>query len=362
MMRFQSDSARPTPRLRVGIILAENFTLSAFSLFVDYLRLAGDKDDNSRPILCNWTIMNSRPDPVRSSCDIPISRHSEFRDPSEFDCIAVVGGLLHGRRQVDDSTLQYLRRAASAGVTLIGLCTGVFVLCRARVMEGRACCLSWYHRQDFMEEFPEHEVVSDRMYLVEGDRITCSGGGGTADMVLYLIEQYLGRQVAKKASHILLLDRPTRSNAPLLQPYPPIIDEINHITDSRIRRAVLEMEQNMNEPVSISRLASYLGISSRQLERLFQTTLGMKPTDFYRLIRLRYARSLLQQGELSVTEIAVETGFSDCAHFSRHFKSMFGQSPSEVRGAKRLVPDGGISFMPERSLTERVGVRLFEEL
>ncbi|MCE2565128.1 GlxA family transcriptional regulator [Komagataeibacter sp. FNDCF1] len=361
-MRFKPDSSMPTPRLRVGIILAGNFTLSAFSLFVDHLRLAADKDDNSRPILCQWTIMNSRSEPVRSSCDIPISRHSDFRNPAEFDCIVVVGGLLHGRRQVDDTTLDYLRRAASVGVSLIGICTGVFVLSRAKVMQDRASCVSWYHRQDFVEEFPEQEVVSDRMYLVDRDRITCSGGGGAADMALHLIEQYLGRQVAKKASHVLLLDRPAKSNTPLLQPYPPLIDEINHITDSRIRRAVLEMEQNMNEPIPISRLALYLGISSRQLERLFHTTLGMKPSDFYRLIRLRYARSMLQQGELSVTEIAVETGFSDCAHFSRHFKAMFGQSPSEVRAAKRQGRDGDMPVMPHRSLMERVGVRLFEEL
>ncbi|MBB2201426.1 GlxA family transcriptional regulator [Gluconacetobacter tumulisoli] len=360
MMRFRPAETAGHPCLRVGVILAENFTLSAFSLFIDHLRLAADKNDNSRPILCRWQIMNSRPDPVRSSCGVAVARNSDFCDPTEFDYVAVVGGLLHGRRQVDDATIRYLRRAADAGVSLIGICTGVFVLCRAGVMEDRSSCVSWYHRQDFTEEFPDHHVVSDHMFLVDGDRITCSGGGGAADLALHLIERHLGRPVAKKASHVLLLDRPARSNRAPLQPHPPVIDEISHIADPRVRRAVLEMEQNMAEPIPIADLASRLGISSRQLERLFHTVLGVKPANFYRLIRLRYARALLQQGELSVTEVAVETGFSDCAHFSRQFKSMFGHSPSDLR-IHRGRPTGGTPILlPERP-SERAGVRLFEE-
>ena len=360
MLQRKQSLPTETPSLRVGIILAENFTLSAFSLFIDHLRLAADKEDKSRPILCSWQIMNSRPESIRASCGISVSRTSDLINPAEFDYIAVVGGLLHGRRQVDEAAIRYLQKAASLGIPLIGICTGAFVLARAGVMSGRTCCVSWYHRQDFLEEFPDQQVTSEQMYLVDGDRITCSGGGGTAELALHLIEKHLSRPLARKASHILLLDRPRRGDTPSLQPHPPISEDIEHVVDLRVRRAMMEMEQNMIDPLPISSVAKRLGISSRQLERLFQSVLGIRPAAFYRMIRLRYARSLLSQGEMSITQVAIETGFSDCAHFSRQFKTMFGHSPSSVKGRSEQTPLSLSPLLASLKSRERAGVRLFE--
>ena len=360
MLQRKQSLPTETPSLRVGIILAENFTLSAFSLFIDHLRLAADKEDKSRPILCSWQIMNSRPESIRASCGISVSRTSDLINPAEFDYIAVVGGLLHGRRQVDEAAIRYIQKAASLGIPLIGICTGAFVLARAGVMSGRTCCVSWYHRQDFLEEFPDQQVTSEQMYLVDGDRITCSGGGGTAELALHLIEKHLSRPLARKASHILLLDRPRRGDTPSLQPHPPISEDIEHVVDQRVRRAMMEMEQNMIDPLPISSVAKRLGISSRQLERLFQSVLGIRPAVFYRMIRLRYARSLLSQGEMSITQVAIETGFSDCAHFSRQFKTMFGHSPSSVKGRSEQPLLSLSPLLADLKSRERAGVRLFE--
>lgn len=357
MKRTSVNTVDPVARLRVGIILAEHFTLSAFALFVDPLRLAADKDDQSRPILCQWKILGNQPAPVLSSCGAGIARNSGLSDPREFDYIAVIGGLLHGRRQVDEATLAYLRAASAAGVCLIGICTGVFVLCQAGLMEGRASCVSWYHRNDFSESFPQHEVISDRMFLIDGNRITCSGARGAADLSCHLIEEHLNSSLARKASHLLLLDRPERSNAVPLQPHPPLTDEIGHISDSRVRRTALEMEQHMANPLPIHEFSARLNLSVRQLERLFHDHLHMRPMTFYRLIRLRYAYHLLQQGQLTITEIALETGFADSAHFSRRFKSMFGMTPKAARNTPKAAGDI-IGRIPGLA-TERTGVRLF---
>ena len=80
------DSKSPQrPPLRIGIILANNFTLSAFALFVDHLRLAADDGDRSRPVRAQWSIMASRPDPMRASCGVMTSPTSNFLDPRELD-------------------------------------------------------------------------------------------------------------------------------------------------------------------------------------------------------------------------------------------------------------------------------------
>jgi transcriptional regulator GlxA family with amidase domain len=353
----QAPNKLDTPHvLSVGFILADNFTLSAFSLLVDHLRLAADEGDLSRPILCRWSIMANQDMPIRASCGVTVTRTSPLVDPKQFDYIAVVGGLLHAGRQLDDETIAYVKSAAASGIPLIGICTGSFILARAGLMTGRRCCVSWYHCQDFLDEFPHHHPVADRMFVVDGDRITCSGGGGAADLGTYLIERHIGRAVAQKARHVLLLDRARHGND--AQPHPPISEgATEEITDSRVRRALLLMEQNLADPLPIGEIATRLKLSTRQLERLFQSVIGVRPVIFYRMLRLRYARWLLDHTDRSVTDIALESGFSDCAHFSRQFKTMVGLSPSDVRNGARkesLLPQ----FIPQPP-GQLAGNRLF---
>lgn len=321
--------------LSVGFILAKNFTLSAFSLFVDHLRLAADEGDLSRPILARWSIMNSTPDPVRASCGTTISQNSGLTDPTEFDYIVVVGGVLHQGKQLDEESIAYLRQAAAAGVTLVGVCTGSFILCRAGLMDGRRVCVSWYHYQDFIEEFPDHTAVADRLYLIDGKRITCSGGGGSADLAAYLVERHIGRAVSQKARHVLLLDKARTGNE--AQPHPPVAVAVSN---KHVRRALLMMEQHITDPLPIADIADRLHLSTRQLERVFLSVMGVRPAIFYRTLRLRYAAWLLDKTPRSITDIALEAGFSDGAHFSRQFRELYGKTPSEARAeAIRHLPE-----------------------
>ncbi|WP_233560055.1 GlxA family transcriptional regulator [Oleomonas cavernae] len=335
-MERQAVATRPP--LSVGFVLADNFTLSAFSLLVDHLRLAADEGDRSRPILCRWSIMSNRQEPVRASCGVSVGRTSEFVEPREFDYIVVVGGVLHAGRQLDEETINYLKRAAAAGVTLVGVCTGSFVLCRAGLMTGRRCCVSWYHYKDFLDEFPHHHPVADRLYVVDGNRITCSGGGGVADLATFLIERHIGKSIAQKSRHVLLLDK-VRAGTDA-QPHPPTADGV---ADDRVRRALLLMEQHFADPLPIADIAIRLKLSTRQLERLFLTAVGKRPAAYYRSLRLRYARWLLDTTDRTVTDIALESGFSDCAHFSRQFKAMHGYTPTDARSGTKDSGAGSIA-------------------
>lgn len=322
----------PAPRqeeralLSVGFILTNNFTLTALAPFIDALRLAADEGDRSRQIRCRWTIMGSRAEPVMSSCGIGVARWEPLTDPRRFDYVVVVGGLLHGGPQLDDETLAYLRAAASYGVTLVGVCTGSFVLSRIGLMKNRRCCVSWYHHRDFIEEFPDLVPVADQLYVVDRDRITCSGGAGVADLAAFLIERHLGRATAQKTMHILLIDKARPASQS--QPQPPTVAEI---TNDRVRRALLLMEQHISDPLSVEEMVRRLNVSTRQFERLFRLAVGTSPATYYRTLRLRYGHWLLRNTKRSVTAIANEAGFADCAHFSRQFRELFGVSPSEVR-------------------------------
>lgn len=330
-------TARP---VRFGFVLANHFTLSAFSIFVDHLRLAADEGDRSRPVHIEWSVMASRQEPVQTSCGMTVNPSSPLLDPPTLDYLVVVGGLLHRGPQIDAVTTEYLRQAAAAGVPLVGTCTASFVLCRAGLMQGRTSCVSWYHYNDFIEEFPTCSVVADRLFVEDGDRITCAGGAGTAAVATHLIERHLGRAVAQKASQVLLFDR-ERSGSEA-QPRPPLYASVS---EPRVRRAILLMEQHLARPISIPVVASELGLSLRQLERLCRTHTGMSPASVYRQLRMRYARWLVENTDRSMTEIAIDAGFADCAHFSRQFKDTYGLSPS----TRRLNPEPGAAASAAQS-------------
>ena len=330
--RGREGFPRGGPALRVGFVPTHNFTLSALSLFVDTLRLAADEGDRSRPIRCSWSIMSATPRPLRASCGLTINRTAPLGDPAAFDYVVVVGGILHGGDQTDAETVAWLKRVAAAGVPLIGVCTGSFVLSRAGLMNRRRVCVSWYHVQDFALEFPDQVPVADRLFVDEGDRITCSGGAGVADLAAHLVERHIGATPALKALHVMQLQAARGADA--AQPHTPI--DVTR-ADDRVRRALVLMEQNIAEPIAVETIAARVDLSPRQLERLFATALGERPSAVYRRLRLAQARWLIENTGKSLTNVAVETGFCDAAHFSRRFRDAFGVSPSDLRRPPRTA-------------------------
>ena len=331
-MAATTQKRKPESRpLRVGFLLARQFTLTAFASFVDALRLAADEGDRSRQMRCRWSVMSSARAPVAASCGVEVLPTSGLVDPKEFDYVVVVGGLLHDGPQVDAATLAYIRKAAQAGVTLIGVCTGSFVLAQAGVLAGREACVSWFHRRDFLEQFGDVAPVCDRLYLIDGDRITCSGGAGVADLAAALIEQRLGAETARKTLRVLLIDDARPAGAP--QPMPSLARE-GQARDESVRRAALLMEQHMSRPLTVAQIAGKVGLGARQLERRFLDELGETPAAVYRGMRLDYGRWLIEKAGRAVGEAAASAGFADSAHFARAFRKRWGFAPSTMRATR----------------------------
>ncbi len=324
-----SDTVPPdssTPLLSVGFILLPHFTLLPFAAFVDALRLAADEGDLSRQIRCRWSLIGPDRQPVQASCGVELRPWEVFPAPQRFDYLAVVGGILHHGPQADNATLEYLRTAAAAGVTLIGLCTGSFTLIRAGLLRGRRCCVSWFHYQDVVRHHPEVTPVAEQLFVEDGRFITCAGGAPAADLAARLIERHCGRALARKSLHIMGIERPRPGSS--AQPLPPLLEQVR---DERVRRAMLLLEQNLSEPPEIDSLARRVNLSRRQLERMFQTEIGLSPREFSRQLRLRYGLWLLVHSQLTITAIAQDCGFADTAHFSREFRRKYGKAPSAVR-------------------------------
>ncbi|WP_423823293.1 GlxA family transcriptional regulator [Salinisphaera sp. SPP-AMP-43] len=317
----------PRARLSVGFILLPRFTMLPFAAFVDCMRLAADEGDTSRPVHCRWRFLSPDGRPATASNGAQVGPCEPYKNRSveDFDYLVVCGGLLDDKPAADAATVAYLKQAAARRVPLIGLCTGPFALIHAGLMNNRRCCVSWYHYSDLTKRYPNVIPVADRLFVVDGDRITCSGGTAAADLAAWLIERHIGRAWAQKSLHIMLIDGARRGNA--AQPQPAVHDQVQ---DNRVRRGIHIIEQHLNDPPSTTALATMLDVSKRQLERGFMRELGMSPSMFSRDLRLRYGLWLLRNTRRSVTEISAECGFSDNAHFTRQFKRQFECSPSSI--------------------------------
>jgi transcriptional regulator GlxA family with amidase domain len=326
------QSLRQGAALSVGFVLVKRFTLCAFANFVDVLRLAADEGDRSRPVHCNWAVISPDMTAIPSSCGVSIQPQERLGDPRRFDYIVVVGGLLGDLDQGDARIDGFLRLASACDIPLVGLCTGPFVLHRAGLMNGYRCCVSWFHHNDFLEAFDGLRPVSDRIFVVDRDRLTCSGGASTAHLAAYLVERHVGRAQAMKSLHIMMINGADVGETP--QPGMPLDLESD---DPIVKRVLLFMQLHLDAPVSISRIARQLGLDKRRVERRFRAVFGRSPLAVYTEMRLGQALYLLEHTQRSIADIAAECGFCDSSHLGRTFRRKYGLAPARHRAASASI-------------------------
>ncbi|BCH31557.1 AraC family transcriptional regulator [Mesorhizobium sp. L-8-10] len=325
------DPSHPD-KLKIGFILARSFTLSAFALFVDTLRLASDELDRSGRVAADWQVLGSTRNLITSSCGVSVAPTSGLIDPGQFHYIVVVGGLLNADEPIDRQTVEYLKRAAAAKVSLIGLCTGSFILAEAGLMKRHQACVSWLHVRIYRERFPDHPARSNRIFNLEGRRGSCAGGSSAADMAASIVRRFISKDAERNALEVLQIDR---ARPPLhVQPRRPLYEDFR---DTRVKAALVNMEQNLDGGLTIEALAAKVGLSRRQLERVFQEKAGMSPAQAYARVRMGHAKLLITQTKAPMIEVALDVGFENASHFTRIFKRIHGQTPSEARAMAELA-------------------------
>lgn len=317
--------------LRVGFVLLDQFTLAGFAGFIEALRLAADHGGRSRQIHASWTIMTEGGQPCQSSCGAVISETQDFLSPKLFDYIAICGGngYLSGTTH-SVRLLNYLKSAPANSARLVGVCTGTFALAKAGVVGDRTVCINWNVLDPFRAQFPTISARADRLFIDEGDLITCAGSTAAIDLGLYLIARHCGQDKARQAVRHMILQEARPANLP----QPHFYADLSGISDIRVKQAVHFMEQRIDTPPSVNATARYVGIGVRQLERIFHETLGTSPKTYQLRMRLKYGEWLLLNSKRSIMQIAFDCGFADAAHFSREFRGFYLLKPSEMRKLK----------------------------
>lgn len=326
----ESSQRRSGAELNVGILLWPRFPLLSLGGLCDALRHAADRGDQSRQLRCIWTTIGTQSDTVESSCGIAVPVQSVFPDVEQFDYVVVIGGLLPHLEQVDRRYWDYLREATQAGIPLIGICTGSFVLARAGLMEDRVACVHSFHFDDYRSMFPGLRVVTHADYLIDGDRITCAGGISVIELAARLINLHCGPDRASKVIHQMTVSR--RAGSSFIERRRALGYLL--VDDTTVRHAALLMEENLEAPLNIAVIAKMIGTSVRRLERAFMAEMKVSPNEFYRRMRLRYGRWMLLNTSRKVTDVAYDCGFADSAHFIRVFRESYGVTPGKLRSSR----------------------------
>lgn len=323
-------------KLKIGFLMQPEFTLMALSSMLDALRIAADEGAKSRQKYCNWKTMTPGGAEVKSSSGLAVKPDSGLLPPDSFDYVVVVGGLLGAHGEIDAEFYHYLRSAAAQRVPLVGACTGSFLLARAGVMTGYRSCVHHYHREAFEREFPDLKVISDQLYLVDRDRITCPGGASAMDVAVHLIQQHCGEDSARKIMDLFIFDEARSGRHPQSHFTSQWKDSIRA---PLVERAVTIMQGAISKPQRITDVASNLGISSKKLEREFQKHLSTSPKAFYQKLRLDRALWLLRHTDSSLSIIANQCGYADASHFTLVFKQHFKLTPRAARVALQQGKD-----------------------
>ena len=225
--------------------------------------------------------------------------------------------------------LNWVRREARRGVTLGGLCTAAYTLAKAGLLDGKKATIHWENQDSFLEEFQEVNLTKS-VFVIDGNRITTAGGTSSIDLMLKIIAQDHGEDLASLTADQLIYSS-IRTDQDTQRLSIPTRIGVRH---PKLSAVIRKMEQNIEEPISPSVLAQEVAMSTRQLERLFRRYLNRSPKRYYMEIRLSKARNLLMQTDMSVINVALACGFASPSHFSKCYRAHYNTTPYRERGTQ----------------------------
>lgn len=283
-----------------------------------------------------WRLASAGGNPVTASNQVQCAVDSSLEDERKYmtgaerpSMLFVCSGI-NVEKFVNKSVFAWLREEYNRGVAVGGLCTGAHILAAAGLLSGRRCAIHWENLPGFAEAFPRAEVFAD-LFEVDSNVYTCAGGTAALDMMLNLIGEDHDDNLVNSICEQVLTDRVRN---PSDRQRLPLRARLG-VQNSKVLTIIELMEANLAEPLSLLEIADHVGLSRRQIERLFRQEMGRSPARYYLEIRLDRARHLLIQSSMPVVEVAVACGFVSASHFSKCYRELYSRSPQQERADRK---------------------------
>jgi len=322
-----------TPK-RFVFLLLDQFTMLSFASAIEPLRIANRVI--GQPAYC-WALTGeatAEEGPGKVTCSNGASFQLDVALPevARDDTILVCGGI-DVQRGTTKGILAWLRREARRGVTIGGLCTGTYALAKAGLLDGKRATIHWENQDGFLEEF-ERVRLTKSIFVIDGNRMSTAGGTASLDMMLKIISTDHGDDVANTVADQLIYST-IRTDQDSQRLSIPTRIGVRH---PKLSQVIQMMEKAIEEPISPADLAEDVGMSTRQLERLFRRYLNRSPKRYYMELRLSKARNLLLQTDMSVINVALACGFASPSHFSKCYRAHYSTTPYRERGTQGGLP------------------------
>lgn len=326
--RPTSNESNILPDVRFLLLPLPEFTLLPFGGFVDKLRFSADEADNSQQRHCTWQVLGLQPGLITSSSGIAIDVQTTADDIelSDYDYLVIFGSRTARRNhEASDDYGQLLQLAANQGLTLVAIDNACFLLAACGLLTGYKVALHWRHQQEFRALFPRIELRSEQLYCLDGKRVTCGGGSAAIDLAVELLARHCGRTRALKGLADMLVDEVREQ----LHHLKSLTDEVSQ--ERHVGRAISLMQNYLAEHKTMDEIAAMIGISRRQLDRLFQRLFGQTAFEYWTEMRLQHVCWRLKNTTHSLAVLADEIGIQDTSYLCKSVRKRFGQSPNRLR-------------------------------
>lgn len=303
-------------------LLVEEFSHLAFACALEPLRIANLVADRE---LYRWQLASA--DGRSATCSNgAVTLVDRGLAPLERGEQLILVSGINVQNHVTPQLLNYLRAERVRGVSIGAICSGAYILAEAGFLDGRKAAVHWEYHDLFAEKYPSVDLTKS-VFVADEKFVTASGGAAVADLMLHMISRDHGRDLAATVADQMVYTAVREGGATQRVS----IRSRYAIRNSRLGQAIRLIEENIETPLSSHELAKKLGISTRQLERIFCRYLNTTPKRYILELRLHRARNLIVQSEQAITEIAMACGFTSTSHFSRVYRDHFGKSPVSQR-------------------------------
>ena len=307
---------------RFGFLLIPGFSMLSLAAAVEPLRMANAQAEEE---LYQWDFLSWGNTSVNASNNMVTAPTIDVDQVKMLDVLLVVAAI-NVATYGDDVFFAWLRQA-SRQVDLLGsTSTGALLLAKAKLLRHKTCTIHWEYVDSFREQFPD-VWMSGELYEFDGSLFTCSGGSAGLDMMLQIIADQHGYELALLVAEQYMhphIRPPHQDQRMRLQ------SRLN-INNPRLIKALDIMRQNLEAPLTCQELADASNMSARQMERLFKQYLHQSPGQYYLHLRLEKTQQLLRQSSLSVLQVATACGFSSTSYLARCYQKKYACSPRQER-------------------------------